>query len=164
MAVFTVCLPLYFERTNNDIDLKLIPDLKDADFNKFVEEKDIANVFKEEFGDNYGTITDMTYDKETKRLVFKLTITDSTPFIPYSGTNVDMIEKIIDAFEENVLEDSLYEGVSASYTIHDAFEYNKDEITFVTYSYLKNTEYKDVFTYVEIGVIDYRFAGMTVSC
>lgn len=149
MPVFKVSVKLYYKRTNEDEEFMKVPDLADDDFNNFIIQNNIKTVFAEEFGldDAYGVLSNCEYDDHTHRLSFKLTINEDTMFIHIDEDIDVMIDEIKESLNQISLEDSLYEGVSAAYTIAHAWNLYSENFEEVP------EEHDDD---IEIGLIDYR--------
>jgi hypothetical protein len=155
MPSFKVSLKLFYERSINHYDedeekkYESVPDLKKEDFDDFILNNDIHSAFIEDFGDAYGIISEISYTVSHHILSFKLTINEDTMFIELKENIEEMIKDIKENFLDNSLEDSLYEGTDAMYSIKHAKEYYPNETKF------ENEENEDE-SLLEVGLIDYR--------
>lgn len=149
MPVFKVTVKLYYKRSNEDEEFMNVPNLTDDDFNNFIIQNHIKTVFAEEFGfdEAYGTLSDCEYDNDTHNLSFKLMINEDTMFIDFDEDTNAMIIQIKQSLNDISLEDSLYEGVSAAYTIADARDLYPEHFGHPP---------SDNENFIEIGLIDYR--------
>ncbi len=149
MPVFKVTVKLYYKRSNFDEAYMNVPNLSEDDFSDFIIQNHIKKAFEEEFGfdDAYGVLSDCEYDQETHNLSFKLTIIEDSMFIDFNQSTEDMIEQIKNSLNDISLEDSLYEGLSAAYTVADARE---------RYPTCFQSPPAEDENYTEIGLIDYR--------
>jgi hypothetical protein len=135
---------------DEDIDFAGVPDLKDEDLTDFITTNNIQNVFVEElsFDDAFGVLSDSEFNNQTNELSFKLTINEDSMFIEMSDDMEHMVKQIKDNLIDYSLEDSLYEGLTAAYTVADARHYYNDQVQFQNNNFPENM--------LEIGLIDYR--------
>ena len=155
MPVFKVSVKLFYRRTGNDeddIDFAGVPDLKPENLTHFIVTNHIDEVFCEEFSsDNaFGIFSDAVFEQQTNELSFKLTINENgdSLLIELNDDIEEMVKQIKDNLLDYSLEDSLYEGLRAAYTVQDARRYYIEEVQFA------NNNYPD--DVLEVGLIDYR--------
>jgi len=149
MPTFKITIKLYYKRSTEDEEYMSVPNLSQDDFNNFIIQNDIKTAFAEEFGfdDAYGVLRDCEYDNDTHNLSFKLTINEDTMFIDLDENIDNMIIQLKESLNVISLEDSLYEGVSAAYTLADARDLYPGQFDYAQ---------EDGEDYIEIGLIDYR--------
>jgi hypothetical protein len=148
MPTFKVTLTLYYRRSTENEAYMNIPDLDDDNFNNFISRNNIKRAFAEDIGSYapFGVLSDCEYDNDTRNLSFNLTIVEDTMFIKYDEDNDVMINRIKQELNNTSLEDSLYEGMYATYSLADARMYGGD------FEYVQ----QDHENFIEIGLIDYR--------
>jgi hypothetical protein len=155
MPSFKVSIKLFYERSKHYYDdeeeekYKDVPDLKKEDLDDFILNNEIHAAFIEDFDDAFGMISDISYTVTHHILSFKLTIDEDSLLIVLKENIDEMVKDIKESLYDYSLEDSLYEGTRATYSVKDAKELYPNETKF------ENKENEDE-SLLEVGLIDYR--------
>jgi hypothetical protein len=154
MPVFNVSMKLFYNRTAkdsyDDYDYDNVPDLREKEFDDFIVKNNIDYAFIEEFEFIIPTISDITYTFDTHILSFRLTVNKGEKgFIKFKENMNEMINDIKEIFLDHTLEDTIYEGQSATYSVKDARTFYPKETNF-------DNKGKFDESLEEVGLIDYR--------